>query len=93
MNAYPNSNTSQGLSTISIGSFQAASQRMHDAVMAEFGGSLVDESVEAEAAGDVTPGSDMSSEMTGDMIELEEFQSQSQGAERMPGPSVSLVCM
>ena len=48
-------------------------------VMAEFGGSLVDGSVEAEAARDD--------------IELEEFQSQPQNAERMPGPSVSLVCM
>ena len=52
---------------------------MHDAVIAEFGGSLVDESVEAEA--------------TGDVIELEEFQSQPQSAEGTPGPSVSLVCM
>ena len=62
-------------------------------VMAEFGGSLVDEHVEAEAVGDVTPGSDMSSETTGDMIKLEEFQFQPQSAERMPGPSVSLVSM
>ena len=52
---------------------------MHNVVIAEFGGSLVDESVEAEAVGDV--------------IELEEFWSQPQSAERMPGPSVSLVCM
>ena len=76
MNAYPNSNTSQGLPTISIGTFQAASQRMHNAIMAEFGGSLVDECVEAKATRDVTLGLDMSSGTTGDVIELEEFQSQ-----------------
>ena len=66
---------------------------MHDEVMAEFGGSLVDEHVEAEAAGDVTPDPDMSSGTIGDMIELEEFQSQPQSADRTPGPSVSFVCM
>ena len=66
---------------------------MHDAVMSEFGGSLVDKCVEAETAGDVTLDPDMSSGMTGDVIELEEFQSQPQSAERMPGPPVSLVCM
>ena len=59
--------------------------------MGEFGGSLVDECVEAEAMGDVTPDPDMSSGTTGDVIELEEFQSHS--ADRTPGPSVSLVCM
>ena len=68
----------QGLATISIGSFRAASQRMHDVVMGEFGSSLVDEHVEAEAMGDVTPDPDMSSGTTGDVIELEEFQSQPQ---------------
>ena len=52
---------------------------MHDAVVAEFGGSLVNDSFEAE--------------MAGDEIELEEFQSQPQSAERMPGPSVSLIHM
>ena len=47
---------------------------MHNAVMAEFGGSLVDESVEAEAARDdiVTPDPDMSSGTTGDVMKLEE---------------------
>ena len=64
---------------------------MHDAVMGEFGGSLVD--IEAKAAGDVTPDPDMSSEMMGDMIKLEEFQSLPQSSERIPGPLVSLVCM
>ena len=50
---------------------------MHDAVMAEFGGSLVDDSVEAEAVADdiVTPGPDMLSGMMGDEIELEGFES------------------
>ena len=45
---------------------------MHDAIMAEFGGSLSDDSVEAEAVGDeiVTANPD------GDGIELEAFQSQ-----------------
>ena len=68
---------------------------MHDAVVAEFGGSLVNDSFEAEAAVDeiVTPGHDMSLGTTEHEIELEEFQSQPQSAERMPGPSVSLVCM
>ena len=47
--------------------------------MAEFRGSLVDRSVEAEAVRDD--------------IELGEFQSQTQSAERIPGPSVSLVCI
>ena len=49
---------------------------MHDAVMAEFGGSLVDENVEAEAAGDdiVTLDPDMSSGTMVDGIELEEAQ-------------------
>ena len=77
-NTHLNTNTSQGLSTISVGSFRAASQRMHDVVMAEFGGSLVDECVEAEAMGDVTPDPDISSGTTGDVMELEEFQSQPQ---------------
>ena len=75
MNAHPNTNASQALPTISIGSFRAASQRMHDAVMAEFGGSLVDECGEAETAGNAT---NMSSGTTGDAIELEEFRSQPQ---------------
>ena len=48
-NTLPNPNTSQGLPTISLGSFRAASQRVHDEVMAEFGCSLA---VEAEAAED-----------------------------------------
>ena len=77
MNAHSNSNASRDLPTISIGSFRAASQRIHDAVMAEFGGSLVDESVEAEAAGDVidmTLDPYMSSGTTVDEIEMEEAQ-------------------
>ena len=40
-NAHPNANTAGGLPTISIGSFRVASQRMHDAVIAEFGDSHV----------------------------------------------------
>ena len=53
---------------------------MHDAVMAEFGGSFVDVGVEAEAArGDIVSlDPDMSSGTTGDEIELEEFQSRLQ---------------
>ena len=66
---------------------------MHNAIMAEFGGSLVDEHVEAETAGNVTLDPDMSSETTGDVIELEEFLSQPQSAERMPRPLVSPVYM
>ena len=51
-NALLNSNASQDLSPISIGSFHAASQRIHDVVMAEFGVSLVDKNVHTEAAAD-----------------------------------------
>ena len=50
--------------------------------MAEFGGSLVDDSVESEAATDeiasVILGPDMSSATTQDEIDLEGFQSRSQ---------------
>ena len=51
---------------------------MHDAVMAEFGVSLVNESVEAEAVANeiVTPDPDMSSGTAGD--EPEAFQSRRQ---------------
>ena len=66
---------------------------MHNAVIAEFGGSLVDDNVEAEAAGDVTPAPDVSSGTTGEVIELDEFQSRPQSTERMPEPSVSLARM
>ena len=50
---------------------------MHDAVMAEFGGSLVDDSVDAETTGDevLTPDPDMLSGTTEDEIKLEEVQS------------------
>ena len=49
---------------------------MHDAVITEFGGSLVDGNAEAEAAGDdiVTSDPDMSSGTMVDEIELEEAQ-------------------
>ena len=79
MNAHPNSNTSQDLPTSSIGSFRAASQRMHNAVMAEFGSSLVDGN-EAEASmeeGD--PGVPAGTTENG--IDVEEFQPQPQDAE------------
>ena len=47
---------------------------MHNAVMAEFGGSLVGKSVEAEAAADeIVSVPDMLSGTAGDEIELEEF--------------------
>ena len=65
--------------------------------MAELGGSLMDESVEAEAARDdiVTPDPDVSSgtTRTDDGIEQDEFQSRSQNAERTPRASVSLLRM
>ena len=50
---------------------------MHDAIMAEFGGSLVEDSVDAEATGDevLTPDPDMLSGTTGNEIKLEEVQS------------------
>ena len=50
---------------------------MHDGVIEEFGGSLVDKSAEAEAVVDeiVAPDPNMLSGTTGDEIELEEFQS------------------
>ena len=75
-NAHHNSNTSRDLPTISVGSFRAASQRIHDAIMAEFGGSLADEHVNAEAAGCVIVplDPDMPTRMTGDEIELAEAQ-------------------
>ena len=78
MNAHPNSNISQDLPTISLGSFQAASQRMHNAVMAEFGGSLVDGNAEASTE-EVEAG--VPARTTEDGIELEEFQPHSQDAE------------
>ena len=77
MNTHPNRITSHDLPTISIGSFEAASCRVHDAVMAEFGGSLVFGN--AEASTEVEPG--VPAGMTDDGIELEEFQPQSQDAE------------
>ena len=80
MNTHPKSNTSQGLPTISLRSFRAASQRMHDAVMAEFGGSLVDGNAEASKE-EVDPG--VPEGVTEDGIELEEFQPQTQDAEIM----------
>ena len=53
--------------------------------MAEFGGSLVDEGVEAEAAGDeiVTLAPDMSSGTTGDESELDQAQLWRQSTEIM----------
>ena len=78
MNTHPNSNTSQGLPTISLGSFRAASQRMHNAVMGEFGGSLVDGNAEASTE-EVEAG--VPAGMIEDGIELEEFQPQPQDAE------------
>ena len=78
MNAHHHSNTSQGLPTISLRSFQAASQMIHNAVMAEFGGSLVDGNPEASTE-EVEPG--VPAGMTEDGFELEEFQPQPQDAE------------
>ena len=51
--------------------------------MAEFGGSLVDDSVESEPAGDgiVTPDPDMSTRTMGDESELDETRPQRQSAE------------
>ena len=53
---------------------------MHDAVMAEFGGSLVGDNVEAEAAGDdvVAPDPDISSGTMRNEVMLEEVQSRQQ---------------
>ena len=64
--------------------------------MPEFEGSLVDERGEAEAVRDdiVAPDPDISPGTTRDEIELEEFPSRRQSAERTLGrPSVSLVHM
>ena len=49
-------------------------------VMSEFGGSLVDESVEAEASREDS-GPDIIAGMIEHGVELEEFQSRTQGAE------------
>ena len=53
---------------------------MHDAVMAEFGGSLVDDSVDVEAGEDeiVAPDHNVLSGTTGNEIEAEAFQSRRQ---------------
>ena len=75
-NTHPNSDTLPGLPTISLGSFRVASQRMHNAVMAEFGGSLaVDGNAEAEASMEADPNM---SRMIGNAIELEETQPRQQ---------------
>ena len=79
-NAHPNSNASQDLPTISIGSFRAASQKMHNVIMAEFGGSLVDENAEAEGSREAVE-TGMPAGMTEDGIELDEYQSWPQDAE------------
>ena len=62
--------------------------------MPEFEGSLVDERGEAEAARDdiVALDPDISSGMTRDEIELEEFPSQRQSAERTPRPVIRESC-
>ena len=75
MNAHPISNVSRDLATTSIGSFRAAGHKVHNAVMAEFGGSLVDENAETEGSGEgVETG--MFAGMTEDGMELHDFQSQ-----------------
>jgi hypothetical protein len=82
-NAYTNTNTSRGLPTISIGSFHAATQRIHDAVLAEFGNPgpdlLVGSVVSSETV--MPTDRDMSAEMTEDDISLVEIQSSIQDAE------------
>ena len=52
--------------------------------MSEFGGPLVDESVETEASREDS-GPDIPTEMTERGIELEEFQSRTRGAEITDG--------
>ena len=79
-NAHQNSNVSRDLSTISIGSFRAASERIHDAVMAEFGDSVVNGNAEAEASREGAEPR-MTAGMSEDGIEQEEFQSRTQGVE------------
>ena len=79
-NAHLNGNTSQDLPTISIGSFRAASQRIHDAVMAEFGDSVVNGNAEAEASREGAEPR-MTAGMSEGGIEQEVFQSRTQGAE------------
>jgi hypothetical protein len=49
-NAHPNNNTSWTLLAISIDSFHAAPQRMHDAVMAEFSDLHTDVPVESKTS-------------------------------------------
>jgi hypothetical protein len=51
--AHPSTKTSWGLPTMSIGSFRMATQRVHDAVMAEFG------DLQADAAYDMETSQDM----------------------------------
>jgi hypothetical protein len=57
-NAHPNTNTSPDLPTISIGSFHAATQRIHDAVMAEFGDSNADLPVGTEEPSELVEAAD-----------------------------------
>jgi hypothetical protein len=55
-NTHSNTHTSLGLSAVSVGSFHAATQRVHDAVMAEFGDLNTDVLVDAEILeGEVIP--------------------------------------
>ena len=77
MNAHPISNA---LANTSIGSFRAAGHKVHDAVMAEFGGSFVDENAETEGSGEgVETG--MLAGTTEDGMELHEFYPRPQHAE------------
>ena len=80
MEAHPHSITSRDLSETSVGIFRAASQRIHDAFMSEFGGSLVDEGIEAEDSKEEAEHG-IPAGITEDGIELEDSQSQPQSAE------------
>ena len=79
--AHPNSSSSRNIPSISLGSFRAAVQSIHDAVLAEFGDPIPER---------VQSGSDSPNEAeipyipeatTNEEIELTEVRSQTQGSE------------
>jgi hypothetical protein len=75
---------------MSLGSFRAPTQRLHHAVMSEFGNSHADESAGAEPSREavVSTDADMPAGMTKNDIALIEIQSGSQDAVMPMGPEM-----
>lgn len=78
-NAHPNINTTGSLPLSSIGGFHTAAQKMHDAVVDEFGDSNTLECFETETPEEGIMFRDDST--TGDGVRLMELQTQPQGCE------------